>query len=396
LKIAILNNDFRVYWKGRLIYLYQYLSELNNEVSAIELFGKGSAYTFDHYNNKENWWTCLFPDNEADDLSDYDIKQKLFEALNKINPDVIIAPSIVFYAGALGLQWAKRHKKKFIMFDDAKPSQFKRNPVVQWVKDLIAEQSDALWLPSNDFDEEYARFIQKKVLVFYGFSCIDNNLFKSDKVNSFKNNRIICVSRLVPKKNISLLLKSWQQVEVSAPEYKLTIVGTGPEMDDLINLSKSLSLHQVEFLGAVNNTDLPSYYHASDAFIFPSLSEPWGLVVNEAMAAGLPVLLSRKVNACLSLLKEDINGYSFDPDSTDQITKAILKYISLGAESKKSMSVKSLEIISDMSYGKMGLQLTEALNKITLSKFKSPGLLAGLMVNLWNGKYDTSAWDVIK
>jgi glycosyltransferase involved in cell wall biosynthesis len=393
MKILLLNNEFRVYWKARLVFLQKYLSALNNEVSAIELFGKGSPYTFDKYNNQEKWWNCLFPGNEAGELPDTEIKKQLFLALDKANPDVIIAPSIVFYAGALGIQWAKKNKKKFIMFDDAKPSQFKRNFLVQWVKDIITGQSDALWLPSDDFDAEYSMFKKKGIYFFYGFSCIDNNFFKQTKINLFDNKNIICVSRLVPKKNIGTLLKAWEQVEKAAPHYKLSIIGAGPEKDDLIKLSKSLGLKNVEFLGVINNGDLPVFYSDADAFIFPSLTEPWGLVVNEAMAAGLPVLLSRKVNACQSLLVEGANGYSFDPTSPIEMADVIVKYINSDSVIKKRMSAKTLEIIDNMSYEKMGLQLTEALEKIKIKKFKNPPLLARLIISLWNGRYDTSSWD---
>ena len=113
MKVVLLNNDLRVYWKGRLVYLRNFLGSKKINLYAIELFGKGSPYSFDDYDNEEKWWTCMFPQNSAGELSKEDIRKGVFSTLDKINPDVVIASSIVFFAGALGIRWAKKNKKKF-------------------------------------------------------------------------------------------------------------------------------------------------------------------------------------------------------------------------------------------------------------------------------------------
>ena len=131
MKVAILNNDFRAYWKNRLVFLRQYLTSYDIDFYAIELFGKGSPYSFDEYSNQETWWSCLFQENSAAELPKKNVEHALFKALDAINPDIIIAAPIVLYAGALGLRWAKTNKRKFIMFDDARPNQFNRNFLVK-------------------------------------------------------------------------------------------------------------------------------------------------------------------------------------------------------------------------------------------------------------------------
>ncbi|MGZ3834302.1 MAG: glycosyltransferase [Mucilaginibacter sp.] len=392
MKIVILHNDFRVYWKGRLTYLRKFLDAKDIEFSAIELFGKGSPYNFDEYDNSEAWWTCLFPEKSANELSSGDIKNALFSKLDKINPDIIIGGSIVFYSGALGVRWAKQNKKKFVMFDDGKPSQIKRNFLVQWVKTLITKQIDGLWLPSKEYDSEYPGLDQGTVHFFHGYNCIDNQLF-SFKNRNFNSSAIICVARLVPVKNIDNLLRSWKIVEEKKINFKLVIIGSGPEYDHLNVLSSELGLLSVEFTGAVKNEDISAYFNNADAFILPSLYESWGLVVNEAMAAGLPVLLSNRVNAHSALLKEGINGFSFDPDNINEIAEKIIKYVDLDTKSKKSMSESSLKIIDTMSYENMGKRLLTAFNKITSKKNTPTGILPKVVINLWSGRYNTAGWD---
>src|ERR1700712_1605324 len=246
MKVLIVHNDFRVYWKDRLIYLQRFLASKNIDFYAVELFGQGSPYFFDTYDNKENWWTFLFPQNSFRDLTKDEIQQKFIKQLDEINPDIIIGGSIVFFSGALGIRWAKNNDRKFIMFDDAKPSHIKRNAVVQWVKDLITKQVDGLWLPSKDYDDEYSNLSQKNTLFFHGYNCIDNDVFRPKNEKDMGGKTIICVARLVPIKNIDSLLKAWAKIESENLGYKLSIIGDGPELGRLTDLTLNLGLKTVE------------------------------------------------------------------------------------------------------------------------------------------------------
>jgi glycosyltransferase involved in cell wall biosynthesis len=395
LKIVILNNDFRVYWKSRLTYLHQYLASQNIDLYAIELFGKGSPYTFDTVNNTQAWWTCLFPHHSSTDLSKFDIRKLLHEALDNLQPDIVIGPSIVFFPGALGISWAKKSKKKFIMFDDAKPSQVKRNFVVQWIKNMITLQADSLWLPSKSYDNEYTYFHDKGISFFYGFSCIDNDFFNPITHSQPVKKDIICIARLVPIKNIDNLLRAWQLIERQNTGYRLVIVGNGPQEAYLKQLSVDLSIKTVEFIDAVDNKALPAYFKRSDAFILPSLSETWGLVVNEAMAAGLPVLLSGRINAAHDLLQEGINGFGFDPVDVNAIYNAILKYINMDSPLKEKMGNASLKLVDAFSFERMGKQLADELTKLCNKPYISPGIIAATIISLWYGRYNTAGWDKI-
>ena len=396
MRVVILHNDLRVYWKGRIKYLREFLEAHSITLYSIELFGKGSPYAFDTHNDQHQWWSCLFPNKSSNELSKETIAKVLFETLDKIKPDIVIGPSIVFYAGALGIRWAKNNKKRFIMFDDAKPWQVKRNFFVQWVKNLITSQADAFWLPSVDYEKEYSHFLKKDVLFFYGLNSIDNNFFTPEDKKEFGHKSIICVARLVPVKNIDNLLRAWHLVEKTGTGFKLNIVGDGPEYDSLSTMVVDLGLTTVVFPGAVANTVLPSLLFNSDAFILPSISEAWGLVVNEAMAAGLPILLSNKINSTVSLLQENINGFSFNPKNVNQMADVILKYINLSNEAKGAMSVKSLEIIDAFSYENMGIKLLEAIHKITSQQPKKINLPARIIINKWYGRYDTTSWDTLQ
>jgi glycosyltransferase involved in cell wall biosynthesis len=396
LKILILHNDLRVYWKRRLQFLYEFLKSKNIDFNAIEIFGVGSPYDFDVSKGTETWRACLFPVTTDNQLTKSKIKDAVFSKLSEINPDIIIAGSIAFYSGALGLRWAKQHNRKFIMFDDAKPSNVKRNFLVQGIKNLITSQIDALWLPSNDYDKEYETLYSKKqFFYFYGYNCIDNKLFKLQGEKKIDHKKIISIARLVPIKNYESLLKAWKFVEMNDDAYELIIIGDGPAFKELKSLVNAINLRRVRFLGSIDNDKLPQYLNEADAFILPSWSESWGLVVNEAMAAGLPILLSNKINAANTLLEENDNGFSFSPGDVNNIQQKIIDFIHLSDPAKKEMSDNALRTISRMDYNNMGSELLNAISFLEAMPNKRVRLPAKIAINLWRGRYNTNGWDTL-
>jgi glycosyltransferase involved in cell wall biosynthesis len=391
LKVTIINSDFRVYWKSRLKFLHHYLKQNQISINAIELFGRGSPYDFDPYSTEFEWLTCLFPDQDPAKLSVTEIEGALFKRLDEENPDIVIGASIVFYAGALGLRWAKKRGKKFITFDDIRPWQVKRNIAVQWVKNRIMKQCDAMWVPDEKYKAEYSQLIGKNMFCINGLDCVDNAHFTPKQDRQPDNNSILCVARFVPVKNLENLLRAWQLIEHNNSTTKLVLVGEGPLYGDITALAEQLNLKQVEFVGQVTNDDIPAYYDKADALILPSLSETWGLVVNEAMAAGLPMLLSNKVNAATCLLQDGVNGFGFEPD-IDGIVHAVEKFISLGKHEKQMMSAASLQIIKTIDYGAMGGYMVKGLAKLNTMPFKRIDLVTKLIINNWHGKYSTLGW----
>jgi glycosyltransferase involved in cell wall biosynthesis len=98
---------------------------------------------------------------------------------------------------------------------------------------------------------------------------------------------------------------------------------------------------------------LPSYYGLADAFVHASTREEWGLVVNEAMASGLPVIVSERCGCAPELVDEDENGYTFDPFDTEALTKYLLKVSQEAGERKRmgKISRKRIEKFAPPAFG---------------------------------------------
>lgn len=122
------------------------------------------------------------------------------------------------------------------------------------------------------------------------------------------------VGRLIKAKNLQFLISCFNK----RPDMNLYIAGFGELYDDL----KAIAKENIHFLGAVENKALSKVYRKMDVFVLPSRSEPWGLVVEEALNNGLPVLVSDKVG-CAEEIVNGSNGLVFDYDSEQSLMQAI-------------------------------------------------------------------------
>lgn len=126
----------------------------------------------------------------------------------------------------------------------------------------------------------------------------------------------IFVGRLIPEKNLELLINVFN----SLPQLRLTIVGFG----ELETRLKSLANDNIVFTGAIANKDLSKVYQQQDVFILPSKSETWGLVVEEALNNGIPVIVSDRVG-CGAEFATPSYGIVFKYDSEESLRSAIIK-----------------------------------------------------------------------
>jgi glycosyltransferase involved in cell wall biosynthesis len=105
------------------------------------------------------------------------------------------------------------------------------------------------------------------------------------------------------------------------------MVGSGELEHQLRAFCAEHALDNVVFTGFVNQSELPALYGASDVFVLPSEHEPWGLAVNEAMCAGLPVVVSREVGCVADLVEDGVNGYTPAAGDIDGLARALQRLI---------------------------------------------------------------------
>lgn len=119
------------------------------------------------------------------------------------------------------------------------------------------------------------------------------------------------VGRLIQAKNVEVLIKAFEILKREHSDIALLIVGDGDEREKLEELVKDRHIKDIYFKGYVVFPDIVQYYKMSDIFVLPSVYEPWGLVVNEAMIMGMPVIVSSAVGCRMDLIQDGENGFIF-------------------------------------------------------------------------------------
>lgn len=195
-----------------------------------------------------------------------------------------------------------------------------------------------------------------------GYNCVDNEginriagLIRSSGVPSQFPPYLLTLSRLIPKKNIGLVLDAYATYRADLPSnlqpWDLVIAGDGPlfseVMDEIARLSLTASVHLVG--RADRFEDVIGYYAFCRAFILASnQSEQWGLVVNEAMAAGVPVLVSNQCGCSSELVKSGRNGFTFDGNSVRELADRML-WLHTNESELAQMGQESAAIIAEFS-----------------------------------------------
>jgi len=136
--------------------------------------------------------------------------------------------------------------------------------------------------------------------------------------------RLLSVGRLIPRKGCEWLVRAVGQAQRSGAEVHLTMVGTGPEESSLKALAHELEI-TVSWRGFIDQPDLPFVYGEADAFAFPTLDDPFGMVLLEAAASGLPLIASPYAGATEELVRDGIEGFVVDPRDTAAVADSIAR-----------------------------------------------------------------------
>ncbi len=194
---------------------------------------------------------------------------------------------------------------------------------------------------------EYLPFINQNKIFISPSGGINNNIFKPT-IRKNKEITIGYISRIDRGKGWDILLKSIVLLKNKGITPKVIFAGSGTEITLLKKMRDDLMLENVEYLGIFDQDELSSIYNNLDLFIFPTmLEESLGLVAIEAMACGCPIIGS-KIGGLTDYIKENINGYYFEPGNAVDLAQKIQLFLSLSEKQKNEF--KSNAIITSKEY----------------------------------------------
>jgi glycosyltransferase involved in cell wall biosynthesis len=135
--------------------------------------------------------------------------------------------------------------------------------------------------------------------------------------------RLLYCGRLAKVKRVDILLEAFSRVALARPEWDVVIAGDGPLRKSLQRSLSDAVRPRVKWLGFLQFDEVVLAYHACDVLVHPSDYEPWALVINEAVACGLPIIATSVVGAAVELVRHRENGLIVSPRSVESMTNAI-------------------------------------------------------------------------
>lgn len=289
------------------------------------------------------------------------VSKPLVRLLKQLRPDVVYVPGWSMVEALVALEWCVVHGVPAVIMSDSRRDTERRRPHKEILKRGVVRQAAAAFVAGTP-QAEYIRALgMPHETIFLGYDAVDNERFAEcvSGVHAeapalrilfgLPEHFLLCCARLIPEKNLPRLIEAYHiyATRGAGDAWSLVIVGPGPLETELRSLIQARGLTDlVQLKGAQTYEDIPTFYGLAEALILPSVSETWGLVVNEAMASGVPVLVSRQCGCADDLVEEGRNGFTFDAYDVEAIAVAVAK-IAEPEYDRAAMGRESRAIIAD-------------------------------------------------
>ena len=235
----------------------------------------------------------------------------------------------------------------------------------------IGDENSAYW--RSNFGKEFP--------LFPCYYAVDNQYFQRRCAEASKTREqfraslslkpgrpvILFAAKLIARKKCHDLVEAFLQLTRSRaldPDPYLLIVGSGEERARLERLAKETHQGDIRFVGFRNQTELPPFYDLCNVFVLPSVDEPWGLAVNEAMNAGRPIIVSDRVGCQKNLVHDGVNGLVIEAGDVHALAQALRVTLSR-FQAAQAMGAESLRIIQQYNFDQNVAGLRQALHAVT-------------------------------
>jgi glycosyltransferase involved in cell wall biosynthesis len=322
------------------------------QVEAIELASFERLYGWQNERELPGINVHTIRQGACEDHNPYFVALKLWRRLSILRPEILLVPGWATPAALSAAAWGTLHKATTIAMSDSNANDYPRGRVSERIKHSLVTILFDCGIVAG---KRAAAYLQQLGIpptrIGIGYDVVDNDFFAATgNIHAAPTipNRpyFLFVGRLSPEKNLPALLRAFDAYRASGPDWSLVIAGDGPLSSQLREqAARQPSAPDIIFVGHKTAPELRSVYAHAACLVLPSLRDSWGLVVNEAMASGLPVLVSNRCGCSDDLVKNGENGYTFDPASHQELLDNMLRISKLSNAERASLGLKSREII---------------------------------------------------
>lgn len=308
-------------------------------VVALEVASESREYAWEPVLDAGFMRTTLVTDRDYQDVSATELRRLVRAALDEAMPDAVAINGWAFPEARAAMAWCRQRGRTAVVMSDSQAHDSPRTWVKEIPKRAILAQADAALVAGERHADYLVKLGLPRERIALGYDAVDNEYFRTRaaaaRASRDETKRrlgvppryLLASARFIPKKNLVRLLEAYASYRRQAGEraWDLVLLGDGAERPRLEIRRRELGLGaNVWMPGFKQYGELPDYYGLAKGFILPSTTEQWGLVVNEAMASGLPVLVSATAGSA-ELVRPGESGYLFDPGSVADMTRVMVQ-----------------------------------------------------------------------
>ena len=318
--------------------------------------------------------------------------------IDRADPQVVVVSGYSFPETLAAMLAAAERGLPVLVCSESNRHDAHRRPWSEAIKRRLLRRAQAA-LVGGEPQASYLEELGIPALsIFRGYNSVDNSHFAvasswrdqgavAREKLALPPRYLLAVSRFTAKKNLVTLIEGFSLWHRQAPEDQrqlaLVILGDGPLRPQLESQIADLDLQEHVLLpGSCAYADLPERYGLAEGFIHASTVEQWGLVVNEAMAAGLPVLVSSSCGCAPELVHPGVNGLRFDPRSPATIAAAIAWLSRKSPEARHRLGQASRKLVSAYGPKSFALGLEAAADYSLQQRVLPLGLLDRALLRL--------------
>lgn len=283
----------------------------------------------------------------------------LASALQAAAPSVVVCGGYNYLAAWGAMNWAKQNRVRFLLWCESTANDERnRHMPIEWLKKKFLLGCDGFVVPGNSAYEYVRRFALPTQPIYVAKNAVDIERFAASEAETeMRSNRrgelalpqryFLFVGRLVRSKGVVDLMKAYGSLPPALrSQVGLVFAGDGPLRAELESLGRDIYPGRVHFAGFIQRDDLASFYALAECLVMPTHSDPWGLVVNEGMACGLPVICSEVAGCAADLIHN--NGILVESGNVSQLAGA-MKLMATDADLRRRMSLESARLIRNYS-----------------------------------------------
>src|SRR5947199_7412055 len=374
--VAVIFHHIGPYHHARLNAAAERLPVIGVEWSAKGYDAWGAAEAPARYTK-----VSLFPEATDQYPGRAQLHRALWSALEQANPDVVAVNGWNNFGSLAVARCCMEQGIPMVVMSESARGDEPRT----WPKEIIKGGIvvlDAAALVGGQRPVEYlVELGMPRERIFTGYDVVDNAYFEqraleirnanppqadeTRKKHALPEKYFLASARFIEKKNLLRLIRAYAEYrrrsEVSGEDapWDLVLLGDGPMRDTLNTQLSTLNLHaHVHLPGFKPYDELPVYYGLAKAFVHASTTEQWGLVVNEAVASELPVIVSERCGCVPELVRG--NGFTFDPIDERELPSRLLQIASLSDDERRSLSDASYRISANFAPERFGEGLEQA------------------------------------